>query len=1239
MGNTDSKLNPVYKHHLNLLLSKDSINLFQGNITRQQIYDLLYLKWDNINNINILSNIQSIFNPFYTDLLINNNNTTIINKSVLQKIFEQNITNYENLLRFVIINFILHSKYIQLNQSIDSVNIQTTLTNCINLLINLLPIYYSSSSHSNKKTDFIWNCHNLNVVFNTDINFPTSIDSNDTVSTPPISLGQLIIDNLLSLSFINGWTVYFKDTTSNNLQNVVWENGIGTKDNFSLKQYPHLDSNRLLCLKLWLTLFSNELYSNNNNNNNNNNNLFLTNFILTKSNNKIFKRLFLSIINITSVFGNNFKSNLTKNNYYKDTTQSNQLKNLDDNIITDNKLLIQLKSKLIFTGIQFINTILSNPKINNQDSLLIKDFISSLFTNEFDLKLFLSSFTKIFKYPIDKCIETELNPLNFNKSLNSSTSDSSISNNNNNNNNHSQNNHSQNDPTQNNHSQNNNISTLPDIPDILIQLLLLIKSMLQFNNRFKLYFIDKFGNKFVIFNIYYIKYYSRFSKYKSNLIPLCFVLTLLILNDKVTHLKLLQSFSINYYTNKLPNFFKLSNLELNNINSLTYRDFIIIHLSNWNIKLIKQNLIPNNFTFEIIYNILSINTPINNNINNDTKSNAILSYNAALALLNLFAKMSNKAYLSSFGNNELHINGSQYLKSIQSLSLPSWKLDQLALMIRAILTFILFHYNESKNLIFLLTRHQNLFFQIKDSLTFISKIIFNNPTKLNDYMFHDLQNIQTFTKIEYMIQLNQHELINNNNNNSNNNMSNEKMGCCNPANNNDSSSTFSNDSNESFMTNNQTLIFNKTAPVSLDNETETSTNTNNTTNENINTTNKSKTINNDENKNVKKKLNIWEHSDHNHDLFSHDQYIYTNFKRKWPLGLNENHKLKLLQNLTIDPTNNTYWTGYQDFKLLTKLIKLFIVEFPEIPNTKNNSEFTILLKKFDVFKPKFDEKIKNQLPIHLTNMSFSDGIQICINDVVFQEWVYKLCWTDIFNAHSYPYQYQSDAIDDSTVNKQVIKPTETTPQNKRLSDVASMENTNNNSSNRTSVSSSPLLPSLERWSSTNSNLSRTQSNSSSILNFFSPDSINSDNDTIASNNNTPKHQTSTSASSSSGLFKFSWSNFHKGDEEAASVIKEEIDDNDDEIQDNNSKKINFPIDLYKIPSDERMIKDNIWVDTNIKLFRLKKEEKEEVSFLDMTSSLLKKFKFSNVIDTSYDDDASYVSSNNEPLSRPIRRYF
>lgn len=271
MGNTDSKLNPVYKHHLSLLLSKDNINLFQENITQQQVYDLLYLKWENKNNVNIIINIQSnIFNSFYTDLVNNNNTTAIINKSILQKIFQQNITNYENLLRFVIINFILHSKYIQLNQSIDNIAIQTTLTNCINLLINLLPIYYSSSlshnNNNNKKTDFIWNCQSFQNVLNADINFLThSIIDNDRSLTPPIPLGQLITDNLLNLSFINGWSIYCTTKDTESVPNGVWENGIGTKDNFSLRQYPHLDSNRLLCLKLWLSLFANQLYSNNNN--------------------------------------------------------------------------------------------------------------------------------------------------------------------------------------------------------------------------------------------------------------------------------------------------------------------------------------------------------------------------------------------------------------------------------------------------------------------------------------------------------------------------------------------------------------------------------------------------------------------------------------------------------------------------------------------------------------------------------------------------------------------------------------------------------------------------------------------------------------------------------------------------------------------------------------------------------------------------------------------------------------
>lgn len=1218
MGNTDSKLNQGWQLHLNHLLSpnKPILRLFNDNIDPNVIIDTIFdNNLDNLDNLDV-----SIFNPFYIELL----SIPTINKTILYNIISSNHQNFENLLRFVILNFILHVK--MLSNNILTKDIECNLQKSIYLLINLLPIYYSSNNINN---DFIWNDESWDIILNLNENF--IIKNNNITSLPSISLGSLIIDNLLKLSFVQGFTIYNSDDIE-----TLWENGIGTKDNFTLRQYPHLDSNRLICLNLWITLLSNELYSQKN--------IFLK--IISQSNDPMLFKLLLSIINISSLFANNFKLNLSSiSTYYKDNNQLNQLKKIDDSISTDNKNLINLKLKLVQTGIQFINIILSNSNTNS-NSPIIKLFISTFLQREFDFKLLVSSFTKIFKYPIDKCIEIELNPLTFNKNLDSTNdySNPSIPNDKNTSNNNNTHTNSQSD---------NDTTNLPDIPELLIQYLLLLKSLIQFNPKFKNYFIDKFANKFIIFNIYYIKYYSNIPKYKSTLIPLCYTLTMILLNEKLTLYKLLTTFSINYYTNKLPNFFKLSNLELNNINSLTYRDFIIIHLSNWNIKLIKQNLIPNNFNFEIIYNILPINnniinienngnTPLSSsassstsNFDNNNESNDILSYNAALALLNLFAKMSIKSYLSSFGNNEIYLNGSQ------SLSLPSWKLDQLALMIRSILKFINFNYNQSKNLIFLLTRHQNLLFQIKDSLSFISKIIFNNPTKLNDYMFNKFETIQNLKKIEFMIQLNEHDLVTNN-------LNNEK--CCTPittntttpTNTNNNNSDLSSDSNESFTPNNQTLIFNKTIQYSSDDETSTNENMN------TNTTNTTPSNNPNNDDNDKKKIKIWEHSDYINDLFINDKYIYTTFKTHWPLGLNENYKLKSLQNLSIDPTDNKYWTGYQDLKLLTRIIKLFILEFPEIPKTKKNSEFTILLKKFDVFKPKLNEKINSQLPIYLTNTKFYDGIKFSINDNGFKEWVYKLCWTDIFNSHSYPYQYESDIIGDSNpitdTNKSDIKTNETTPQNKRLSGVVSMENTNNYTNNRASLSSSPLLPSLERWSSNNSNLSRTQSNNSSILNFFNQDnnSNNNNNDNekpTTNNNNTQQHQLSTSASSSSGFFKFSWSNFHKGDEENDTTIKEEIDDNDDEIQPDTSNTFNYPIDLYKVSPDEQLVRDNIWVNTKIKLFTVKKEEKEELSFLDMTSSLLKKFKFSNVVDTSYEDNGPYISTNSESLMRPIRRYY
>ncbi|KAK5780348.1 hypothetical protein RI543_002104 [Arxiozyma heterogenica] len=1370
MGNTDSKLQSVYHSHFQRLATptnnNDSSNdndniipLFNDNINLSFILSLLFQNNnnknhgtddndndnDNDNNDNLLNysvyNKYPIFNQFFLDFYNENNNNDIesfhINKQILTLIINSNYKNYENLLRFVILQFIFYSKSVILinnsNSTKNSNNIPyycpkkliQNLLLSIRLLINLLPTYYSYQNDiSNNNfliydTDFIWDNKSLDNIFNIKNNFTNQQQNLNELLEPNCSLGQLIIENLLNLSFIDGFTVFndknkTNQTNNNNNNNnndkdinLVWENGLFTKNTFLLKQYPRLDLNRVYCLELWLTLFSIDLYKTDNHSDlnspdNKTSNNFIE-FLLKLRSNKL-NLLFLSIINLLSIYGNNFKSNLIQNSYYTNNNNYYLLKKIDDSIVPNSKkILLDLKAKLILLGLQFINVILYYITINNIQHSSIEIFLQKFMQREFDFKLLLTSFIKIFKHPIDKCIEIELNPLRFHNDLTSSLSSPSNNVSNSTSTLQAQSYSSSSSSVSSSTSASNQVNrstsndsspiktNLPDIPDLLIQFMLFIKSFININSNFKKYFIEKFANKFVIFNIYYIKYYSNINCYNSSLIPLCYTLILTLLNEKLTLHKLLQTFTINYYTNKLPNFYKLPNLELSNIESLTYRDFIIIHLSNYNIKLIKQNLIPNNLNFEILYNIL----PIGNNINNiglnelpksailhsnpnsysNPSSNDTLSYNAILSLLNLFNKMSIKSYLSSYSNNEIYyVSGSQYFGSIQSLSLPSWKLDQLALMIRTILKFISFHYDESKNLLFLLCKYQNLLFQVKDSLQFIDKILFSNPSKLNDYVFNNLKNIKTLQKIEYMTQLNYKDNIYNsinmsiNNANGYSNLSNDPINM------------------EKLSVNHPTsLVFNK---ITSD------------------TDSKEKTANNDtmlnSDNNNKKKNKILEHSDYNYDLYFENKFIYTIFQTQWPWGLNENHKLKLSKSVSIDTTKSAFWTGHSDFKLLARIIKLIVMEFPEILNTKKNSEFSILMKKLNVFKPKLYEKLKDHLPIYLSHPKFYSGIQFLDNNKICSKWLYKLCWTNIFNANSYYYQFDPEL--DSVYRFNVgTKPQTIILQNKRLNDVMSINGNTTSRPGSLVSSASPILPTLERWSSNNSTLSRTQSNNSSILSFFTHDNNNSittansptstsndgqfegkksihnssNNKNLNGNNNDANNTNnsypfSSSTSSSSNFFKFSWSHFHKGNDINGLTIQEEsavansnhkdmVDDDDEEIQNLHTKTYNYPIDLYKISDDEELLKDNIWVNTKVGLFVLKKDKKEELTFFNVTSSLLKKFKFSN---NSNDSDCNenngvlnndpssikstpsttyinnnYNSNDSTPLTRPIRRYF
>ncbi|SMN21964.1 similar to Saccharomyces cerevisiae YLR436C ECM30 Putative protein of unknown function [Maudiozyma saulgeensis] len=1201
MGNTDSKITNVYRDYL--------FQLSQGDATNNNEFYIDFL--------NVTANL-----PLHTF-------NTVITNSVLRKIISLNPQNYIKLLDFTITNFIESFKNFQSTQSTKrQINFFfKQIITSIRIITKLSPILFEYIQEGNN-----------NILL---------ISNNEKLNLQDFFIRKDFIEFCLQLCFMESFTIQSCTTDPGTINLIQWQTGIspnvvskGLNDSIppTTLQLPYLDSNRLEIINLFLTLSSLNLYTNDKHNIP----FFVKEMISTRQNRDMLLLLMISILNIYSHYCKNINE-LKVNTLYENPqkTHISVISGNNENIISSNtkdtndssnkqivssqQLIINLKKNLVLSSLQWFNLICSHL---SDKSTFLNDFLK----NEFQLKLLLSTVVKIFKNPIDLAIDQESNPLSFN-------SDDSSSNNKNNSSN--TNSMGQSKTSNKNYNQlklKDFTIQLPKLDMIFLQNLILLINLIKFNKTFENYFADKFSNKFLIFVIYYIKYYYNIPQYQSNIIPLCFDMALFLTDKPLILHKLLQTFKTNYYTNKLPNFFKISNIS--HIESLTYRDFMIIQLSNLSSNDIKSNLILKSTYFEIIYNILPINAKTISKMSvSSSDSNLVqlssvknsnsnltdkLSYNATLALLNLLSKLSNKNFLSSFASSN---------SARQSpLTSPVIKLDILALLLRSILVYITTCYQESKNLIFLLTRHYTVLLQIKESINFIStNRNINNMLFLEDLPTNSLslldQNFGTSNKSnsDYNYDENDDNDYDRDSTDSNLEIKDDKLNM------------------QNILDSENYLIFNKKLKEYSDDEGDvditekdnersksngdeddynmTTANNGNAQKRNNNSKPSFNHVNihsakfmsanpkrNDSSSpatNANKEYEIYEHPDYNKQLIMNNINLYLKLKPKWPIGLTENSKLKSPKRSDF----NNLWTGASTLKVLIDITKVFLKQFPEIVKMSKNSDFVDIIKKIEQFESDFDKKIKRDLR---KEFSLNEPLKFKISrkrNSIFNDWLDEIFWSDVFQAHSAPYIDSLSSMTDESTN----------------SNTANVQNKRNNS-----ISSGSNIPILERWSSHGSQLSRTQSNGSSVVNYFAPDNIlsmqtltersetsspdiaatttNMELSTSSSvssaisipiNTNTqPAHNLSRkSSNASSFLSRFSWTGFNKN-ENQDNVIREEtvsILDGDTEP---------FVV-------DEGLFKTNIWVGTNIKLFPITTIKKEEFSFLDMTSSLLKKFRFNS----------------------------
>lgn len=1194
MGNTDSKLGGFYREHI-LQLAGDTIPLRDENGEYTEFYR------DIINSGNFS---MEMFNQ-------------LISPSELRRICKSNSGNMSNLVEFITLNIleICGSLVDNEDQGISMLSTSgvslleiklTDLLVCIRILTKVFPMHLSSG-----KENWLWN----------------------RTSSGEVP-GFLLIKSLLKLCFVEGFSIRCVGKPGR-ITHLLWENGVNTQDSFYNVQSARIDSNRLEIINLLLALCSSDLYGLPNK--------FLTSLCHLSPEYDVIC-LVASIINTVCRYCNRAEdSSMPYHSFSYKQSQQQQLP--------------QLRLSLVSSCLQLLNIMCLRSDLeeahalaqllDSKSELVVNSNIAvsylAILSRESDLRLLLTSFAKIFRLPMNSAIDQESNLLG--GGLSRRQSSSSLSNtdgsnrlaNNSVHNNTNTNNTSIQGPTTINSSNasspitssasrrsrdietngntyinandnNNNSSfhgnsssspSLPPVSPLFLQSLISFKILVQNNKIFQNYVADKFGPKLIIYCIYYLEFYDNKVSQNfgwelgSTIIPLCYNLALFFSSKKLVLSKMLETFSPDYYTNKLPNFFKLSS---GNINHITYRDFALIHLCHMAISDIRENLQPRPWLFELIYNLVPIRANLKDEelVQLSSKKNAKsivaggMSYNAAMALLHLLSKFSNKNYLTTYAPSSPGTPNGFYTCS------PGYKLDCLGLLLRVISIYVILYFKEAKNLTFALCRHQRILFQIKDSIDTISKNLNGPPQNLKiDDFFEDSSNFNL--------------------------LKNESM----------TPSGTNNGENDVYY--NRTLMFNsgKTSGGTDDRHSNGDTDTNDQSGLDSCSDDEDYELSRyTSDTNMKKSIELSEYADLSINPLLSDPKLFNAMRPKWPVGLTSKAKAK--SSLRSDLSSS--WVGSSSLLLLLRVGKILLKHFPTI-STISAKEYYPLLGEIGQFESQLGNIIEPYLPIFMLEFSETQPLKIDLSprNSIYQNWIYMICWTNVFNTHSGAYAIPQASSTNNNIGNNA---------NMKKSNDSNAPTRNGVALSR--VSSSDSMASLEKFNSNGSVLSRTNSNSSSFMgylssykntdiSFSSPLEIAVPSSSNSKSNSSRVNSGNNGNTSNGSFFRLAWNGFIKKDNNYAPIQEEPSVASPSQMGSSTFRPNPFILDTG-------LLKPNIWTGTKVELFDIKIREKEEFSLLDMTSSFLKKFRFNSITSTGSTDNLNSAGGNlntNNGATKPI----
>jgi len=648
--------------------------------------------------------------------------------SDIKTIRDSNKSNFLNLIRIIVIKLIQLIKKFSITKKEnnnddddddDEKILIKELLNCIRILTKILPFLFEKPEFKQDLNNIFWNLNYNCLSFtknsilnnnnnddnesngatigsystdtNTSSNFSnisTKVNINQSINKSPNSievnigggetkglkpLGEELIHSLIDLLFMRGFTLEESDIKGVDFK--IWEVGIGSNGKYK-NPNPKLDSNRFEVLRLILTLVSQGLYSYPKQIISNGSR-FMTVLVSTIGRLK-FLTFICSLLNLTC---RSCKLDSDNNglNYSESQYSNNKYISLRKNLIT---FSIQLLTSMIVypipsNDVKFLYS-LNILNLNDKAHNLVRSYFGRLH-KENEINFIFTSFINLLNKPMEQAVENELNPFNLLKTNFTSTG-SPINNNINN---------SFNSTTTTGNS------NLPPLSLWSTDIIILLWELIQCNKTFKNFVYNKKSPELMVLLLYYLKHYKNFELWKSSLIRIICYFMLYLTSNEIIMNKLLTPINSNYYYNQIPHFYKINTSS--QPNNLTYRDFLIIQISNILINDEFDPIITPNF-FEYLYNLIPIKEQDNPTVHYKTKS--ILSYHSSLSIINVVAKYNSSTIL----NNHL-------------------KLDLLALIVRAIAHSCCRFHRESRTLLYVLTKHESIF---KNLLSIIESLQIDN---------------------------------------------------------------------------------------------------------------------------------------------------------------------------------------------------------------------------------------------------------------------------------------------------------------------------------------------------------------------------------------------------------------------------------------------------------------------------------------------------------------------------------